>query len=34
MPSLKSQGVNMIFTPGAGLQEVVDYIRKNAPSRS
>ena len=30
---LKEQGVHMIFTPGAGLQEVVDYIRANAPTR-
>ena len=30
---LKKAGVNMIFTPGAGLQEVVDYIRANAPKR-
>jgi methylmalonyl-CoA mutase, C-terminal domain len=27
---LKKAGVHMIFTPGASLQEVVDYIRKNA----
>lgn len=33
MAELKKQGVHMIFTPGAGLQEVVDYIRANAPSR-
>lgn len=33
IPYLKETGVNMVFTPGAGLQEVVDYIRKNAPSR-
>ena len=30
---LKGQGVHMVFTPGASLQEVVDYIRANAPSR-
>lgn len=30
---LKKAGVNMVFTPGAGLQEVVDYIKKNAPTR-
>jgi methylmalonyl-CoA mutase C-terminal domain/subunit len=30
---LKKAGVHMIFTPGAGLQEVVDYIRANAPKR-
>jgi methylmalonyl-CoA mutase, C-terminal domain len=32
-PLLKQQGVNMIFTPGASLQEVVDYIRASAPVR-
>lgn len=31
--ALKKAGVNMVFTPGASLQEVVDYIRKNAPTR-
>lgn len=31
---LKKQGVHMVFTPGASLQEVVDYIRANAPARS
>ncbi len=30
---LKKAGVHMVFTPGAGLQEVVDYIQKNAPRR-
>lgn len=34
IPALKSQGVHMVFTPGASLQEVIDYIRKNAPSRA
>jgi methylmalonyl-CoA mutase C-terminal domain/subunit len=33
IPTLKSQGVHMVFTPGASLQEVVDYIRSHAPSR-
>jgi methylmalonyl-CoA mutase, C-terminal domain len=33
IPELKKAGVNMVFTPGAGLQEVVDYIRGNAPKR-
>jgi len=33
IPHLKSQGVHMVFTPGASLQEVVDYIRSNAPQR-
>ena len=31
--ALKKQGVHMIFTPGASLNEVVTYIRENAPSR-
>ncbi len=30
---LKKAGVHMVFTPGASLTEVVDYIRKNAPAR-
>jgi len=34
IPFLKQQGVHMVFTPGAGLGEVVDYIKANAPSRS
>lgn len=33
IPALKSLGVHMVFTPGASLAEVVDYIRKNAPVR-
>lgn len=31
--SLKQQGVHMVFTPGASLKEVVDYIQANAPKR-
>lgn len=31
---LKKLGVHMVFTPGASLQEVVDYIRANAPQRT
>ena len=31
---LKSQGVHMVFTPGTPLADVVEYIRKNAPSRT
>jgi methylmalonyl-CoA mutase, C-terminal domain len=31
---LKTAGVHMVFTPGTGLQQVVDYIRANAPNRS
>ncbi len=34
IPFLKQQGVQMIFTPGTSLQEVVDYIRTNAPVRT
>ena len=31
--SMKQAGVHMIFTPGASLDEVVNYIRQNAPTR-
>ena len=31
---LKKAGVNMIFTPGAGLNDVIEYIKKNAPKRA
>jgi len=34
IPSLKSLGVHMVFTPGASLQDVVDYIRTHSPARS
>lgn len=30
---LKGVGVDMVFTPGTSLGEVVDYIRANAPRR-
>ena len=33
IPLLKNQGVHMVFTPGTSLQEVVDYISKNSPTR-
>jgi len=33
IPLLKNQGVHMVFTPGASLEEVVNYIRSNAPER-
>jgi methylmalonyl-CoA mutase C-terminal domain/subunit len=33
IPELKKKGVHMVFTPGASLQEVVEYIRQNAPTR-
>lgn len=31
---LKKLGVHMVFTPGASLQEVVDYIQAHAPKRT
>lgn len=31
---LKKLGVHMVFTPGASLQEVVDYIKEHAPTRT
>lgn len=31
---LKNAGVHMVFTPGASLDGIVDYIRKNAPDRA
>jgi methylmalonyl-CoA mutase, C-terminal domain len=31
---MKKQGVHMVFTPGASLDEVVSYIRSNAPTRT
>ena len=31
---LKSAGVHMVFTPGASLAEVIEYIEKNAPTRA
>jgi methylmalonyl-CoA mutase C-terminal domain/subunit len=31
--ALKKVGVHMVFTPGASLQDVVDYIRQHAPKR-
>jgi methylmalonyl-CoA mutase C-terminal domain/subunit len=34
IPTLKQQGVHMVFTPGASLADVVTYIRENAPSRT
>ena len=32
--ALKKVGVHQIFTPGASLESVIDFIRKNAKSRS
>ncbi len=31
--ALKKKGVHMIFTPGTSLEEIVRYIRANAPGR-
>lgn len=33
VPFLKKQGVQMVFTPGASLESVIGYIRKNATPR-
>lgn len=33
IPALKKLGVHMVFTPGASLKAVVEYIRKNSPKR-
>jgi methylmalonyl-CoA mutase C-terminal domain/subunit len=30
---LKDAGVSMVFTPGASLEAVIEYIRTNAPKR-
>jgi methylmalonyl-CoA mutase C-terminal domain/subunit len=30
---LRGIGVQMVFTPGASLAEVIDYIEKNTPER-
>jgi len=34
IPGLEKMGVHKIFTPGAPLNEIVEYIRQNAPQRS
>jgi len=34
IPELKELGVNEVFTPGSGTQEIVDYIREQAGSRA
>lgn len=31
--TLKAGGVAMVFTPGASLDSVIEYIRKNSPKR-
>jgi methylmalonyl-CoA mutase C-terminal domain/subunit len=33
IPALKEAGVHMVFTPGASLQAVVEYIQAKAPRR-
>ena len=30
---LKAKGVHMVFTPGASLEEIITYIKENAPVR-
>lgn len=32
--ALKKLGVHMVFTPGASLTEITEFIRKNAPVRA
>jgi len=32
-PLLKKAGVHKIYTPGASLSEIVDYIKTNTPAR-
>jgi methylmalonyl-CoA mutase C-terminal domain/subunit len=32
IPKLKELGVNEIFTPGAKMEDIVEFIRKNAKS--
>jgi methylmalonyl-CoA mutase C-terminal domain/subunit len=34
IPELKELGVNEVFTPGSGTQEIVDYIREQAGSKA
>lgn len=34
IPALKKVGVHMVFTPGASIESVVSYIRKNVKTRS
>jgi methylmalonyl-CoA mutase C-terminal domain/subunit len=31
---LRKKGVHMIFTPGASLEDIIQYIRINAPVRN
>jgi methylmalonyl-CoA mutase C-terminal domain/subunit len=31
--SLKQAGTHIIFTPGTSLEEIINYIDKNAPKR-
>jgi methylmalonyl-CoA mutase C-terminal domain/subunit len=32
IPELKELGVSEIFTPGASVQEIIDYIRESVPA--
>lgn len=34
IPRLKELGVSEVFTPGARMQEIIDFIRKNSHSAS
>ncbi|MBI2605570.1 MAG: cobalamin B12-binding domain-containing protein [Deltaproteobacteria bacterium] len=34
IPSLRKLGVHMVFTPGASIESVVAYIRKNVKTRT
>jgi methylmalonyl-CoA mutase, C-terminal domain len=33
IPALKNLGVDMVFTPGASLEGIIQHIRKHAPIR-
>ena len=34
LKGLKEIGVHMVFTPGASLEEIVDYIKQHAPEKN
>ena len=34
VPALEQSGVDKVFLPGAPLDEIVDYVKHNAPLRS
>lgn len=33
IPALQKMGVHRVFTPGASLVEIIEYLKTNAPSR-